>query len=55
MIPSGGGGGGDPAVEDGNDNEDDNNKENVMDILPPLVAHRFERLKCLNMERDRVM
>ena len=62
-------GGGDPAVKDGNqdDNEDDkdnnkddkdNNKEDVMDgmdVLPHLLARRVERLKCLNMERERVM
>ena len=27
----------------------------VMEILPPLAAHRFERLKCLNTERKSVM
>ena len=27
----------------------------VMGVLPPLVARRVERLKCLNTERERVM
>ena len=62
-IPRKGGRGGDPVVEDGNDkdnNDDDENvdEEDVMDmigVLPTLVARRFERLKCLNMERERVM
>ena len=27
----------------------------VMGVLPPLVARRVERLKCINMERERVM
>ena len=27
----------------------------VVDILPPLVARRVKRLKCLNTERERVM
>ena len=26
-----------------------------MDVLPPLVAQRAERLKCLNTERERIM
>ena len=26
-----------------------------MDVLPPLVACRVERLKCLSTERERVM
>ena len=26
-----------------------------MDVLPPLVACRVQRLKCLSTERDRVM
>ena len=50
-------------VEDGNDkdnNDDDENvdEEDMMDmigVLPTLVARRFERLKCLNVEKDRVM
>ena len=25
-----------------------------MDVLPPLVARRVERLKCLNTERERI-
>ena len=55
----GGEGRGDPAVEDGNDkydgDEDEkyNNKEDVMDVLPPLVSCRVERLKRLNTERER--
>ena len=50
----GGVGGGDPAVEDGNDDKDDDNEEDAMyvvDILPPLVVSRVERLKCINTER----
>ena len=39
-------------VKDGNDDDD---KEDVMGVLPPLVARRVERLKCLNTERDRAM
>ena len=27
----------------------------VMGVLPPLLARRVERLKCLNSERGRVM
>ena len=52
-------GGGYPAAKDGNyednkyDKEKDDNKEDVMDILPPLVSRRVERLKHLNMERER--
>ena len=54
------GGGGNPAVKHGNDKDDNNDDENddeedVMDVLPPLVYRRFERLKCLNTERDRVI
>ena len=53
-------GGGDPAVKYGNnkdndDDEEDDDKEDVMEVLPPLVAHRVERLKCINTERERVM
>ena len=54
----GGVGGGDPAVEDGNDDKDDDNEEDAMyvvDILPPLVVSRVERLKCINTERERLM
>ena len=47
-------GGGDPVVEDGNDKDDDD-EEDVMDVQPPLVARRVERLKHLNTERERVM
>ena len=59
-IKGGGRGGGNPTVEDGNNedgNDDDKNddKEDVMDVLPPLVVSRVERLKCLNTERERVM
>ena len=48
-------------VEDGNDeyddveDDEDDDKENLMDVLPPLVARRVERLKHLITERERVM
>ena len=54
------GGGGNATVEDGknedgNDDDKNDDKEDVMDVLPPLVVSRVERLKCLNTERERVM
>ena len=49
-IPRGWGGGGGPGFEDGK-----YNREDVMDVLTPLVACRVEHLKCLNSERERVM
>ena len=39
-------------VKDGNGDDDE---EGVMGVLPPPVARRVERLKCLNSGRDRVM
>ena len=40
-------------VKFGNNEDDDENgdEEDVMDILPPLVTRRVERLKRLNTER----
>ena len=40
--------------EDNKDDKDDG-EEDAMDVLPPLVARRVERLKCLNTQRERVM
>ena len=51
-------GGGDKEVKDANDEEDEEDEEDVMDligVLPPLVAHRVERLTFLNKERERIM
>ena len=39
-------------VKDGNGDDDE---EGVMGVLPPPVARRVERLKCLNTGRERVM
>ena len=53
-----GGGGGHPAVKDGNNNEDDDDEKevmDVMDVLPPLIVRRVERLKYINTDRERVM
>ena len=48
-IPRGRGGGGYPAVEGGKDEDDEYDEEDVMNVLPPLVARRVKFLKRLNM------
>ena len=43
-------------VEDGNGKDDkDGNEEDVIDVLPPLVARIVKILKRLKTERERVL
>ena len=49
------GGGGDPAVKYGKNDEDGDDKEDLMEVLPPLVSCIVERLECLNTDRERLM
>ena len=43
------------AVKDGNEDNDKEDVRDVMGVLPPIVAHRVERLKFINTYRERVM